>query len=58
MKILALDTSTEYLSLALSIDGKFFVRELHAGQSHSQCILPLLRELLDEAGIELGLTLT
>lgn len=53
MKILALDTSTEYLSLALCLDGKVHVRELLAGQMHSQRILPLLRELLDEAGIEL-----
>jgi tRNA threonylcarbamoyladenosine biosynthesis protein TsaB len=53
MKILALDTSTEYLSLALVLDGKAFVRDQHAGQTHSQRILPLLRELLDEAGIEL-----
>jgi tRNA threonylcarbamoyladenosine biosynthesis protein TsaB len=54
MKILALDTSTEYLSLALVLDGKAFVRDLHAGQTHSQRILPLLRELLDEAGVELS----
>ena len=53
MRVLALDTSTEYLSLALSLDGKVFARELLAGQSHSQRILPLLRELLDEAGVEL-----
>lgn len=51
MRLLALDTSTEYLSLALWLDGKAHVRELLAGQSHSQRILPLLRELLDEAGI-------
>jgi tRNA threonylcarbamoyladenosine biosynthesis protein TsaB len=54
MKILALDTSTEYLSLALVLDGKAFVRDLHAGQTHSQRILPLLRGLLDEAGVELA----
>jgi len=53
MKILALDTSTEYLSLALSLNGKILTRDIHAGQSHSQQILPLLRELLDEAGITL-----
>lgn len=52
MKILALDTSTEYLSLALQLEGKVYKRDIHAGQSHSQQILPLLRELLDEAGIE------
>ena len=54
MKILALDTSTEYLSLALVLDGKEFIRDLHAGQTHSQRILPLLRELLDEAGVDLA----
>lgn len=53
MKLLALDTSTEYLSLALSLDGQLHARDLHAGQTHSQRILPLLRELLDEAGIAL-----
>jgi tRNA threonylcarbamoyladenosine biosynthesis protein TsaB len=53
MKLLALDTSTEYLTLALLLDGEMRTRELHAGQTHSQRILPLLRELLDEAAIEL-----
>ncbi|MFL9711239.1 tRNA (adenosine(37)-N6)-threonylcarbamoyltransferase complex dimerization subunit type 1 TsaB [Methylobacillus sp. Pita1] len=53
MKLLALDTSTEYLSLALLLDGRFAERELLAGQSHSQRILPLLRELLNEAGVGL-----
>ena len=54
MRILALDTSTEYLSLALLLDGQRHVRALHAGQTHSQHILPLLRELLIEAGIEMN----
>ncbi|MCB5186513.1 tRNA (adenosine(37)-N6)-threonylcarbamoyltransferase complex dimerization subunit type 1 TsaB [Methylobacillus caricis] len=54
MNILALDTSTEYLSLALLLDGRLIQREMLAGQSHSQRILPLLRELLDEAGVELS----
>jgi tRNA threonylcarbamoyladenosine biosynthesis protein TsaB len=53
MKLLALDTSTEYLTLALSLDGEIRTRELHAGQAHSQRILPLLRELLDETGMAL-----
>lgn len=53
MKILALDTSTEFLSLALWLNGKIFTRDLLAGQTHSQQILPLLRELLDEAGLDL-----
>jgi tRNA threonylcarbamoyladenosine biosynthesis protein TsaB len=54
MKILALDTSTEYLSLALWLDGKIFTRDMLAGQAHSQRILPLLGELLGEAGIASG----
>ncbi len=53
MKLLAFDTSTEFLSLALSLDGELSVREMLAGQKHSSLILPLLRELLDEAGVEL-----
>lgn len=57
MNILALDTSTEYLSLALLLaDGdhqRIHERNLHAGQTHSQQVLPLLRELLDEAGLSM-----
>lgn len=54
MKILALDTSTEYLSLALWLGGEVFTRDLHAGQTHSQRILPLLGELLKEAKITIA----
>jgi tRNA threonylcarbamoyladenosine biosynthesis protein TsaB len=54
MKILALDTSTEYLSLALSLDGKILTRDIHAGQTHSQLILPLLHELLGEAKVSIN----
>jgi tRNA threonylcarbamoyladenosine biosynthesis protein TsaB len=53
MNILALDTSTEFLSLALDVAGEIRVREMLAGQKHSSLILPLLRELLDEAGVSL-----
>ncbi|MDH4456257.1 MAG: tRNA (adenosine(37)-N6)-threonylcarbamoyltransferase complex dimerization subunit type 1 TsaB [Candidatus Methylopumilus sp.] len=53
MQILAIDTSTEFLSLALWLDGRVLSRDIHAGQTHSQQILPTLRELLDEAQIEL-----
>ncbi|CAG0949887.1 tRNA threonylcarbamoyladenosine biosynthesis protein TsaB [Methylophilaceae bacterium] len=54
MRLLALDTSTEYLSLALACDGKTFLRHIHAGQTHSQQILPRIRELLDEAGASMN----
>lgn len=53
MKILAIDTSTEFLSLALWLDGRGLSRDIHAGQTHSQQILPTLRELLNEAEVEL-----
>lgn len=53
MRILALDTSTEYLSLALLLDGETLSRDLRAGQQHSELILPMTQELLAEAGIAL-----
>jgi tRNA threonylcarbamoyladenosine biosynthesis protein TsaB len=54
MKLLTFDTSTEFLSLALWHDGALSTRELRAGQKHSELILPLVRELLDEAGWKLA----
>ena len=53
MQILAIDTSTEFLSLALWLNGRVLSRDIHAGQTHSQQILPTLCTLLDEAKIEL-----
>ena len=53
MNILALDTSTEYLSLCLSLAGEVYAHDSHAGQSHSREILPALRALLDKAGVEI-----
>ena len=54
MRILALDTSTEYLSLALQLDGNTLCYDALAGQSHSQQILPQIRALLNEANVELS----
>lgn len=54
MRVLALDTSTEYLSLALLINGETLVRETHAGQRHSELTLPMLEVLLVEAGVSLN----
>lgn len=54
MRTLALDTSTEYLSLALQLDGTSLRYDALAGQSHSQQILPQIRVLLNEANIELA----
>ncbi|MES2365193.1 MAG: tRNA (adenosine(37)-N6)-threonylcarbamoyltransferase complex dimerization subunit type 1 TsaB [Pseudomonadota bacterium] len=54
MRILAFDTSTEYCSVALLQDGVFSVREIHAGQTHSQILLPMCQEVLAEAQISLA----
>lgn len=53
MNLLALDTSTEYLSLAIWRDAGIAGREVRAEQRHTELILPLLRELLAEAGLRL-----
>lgn len=56
--ILALETSTEHCSCALLIDDPAGVRLCergeHAGQAHSERILPMAAAVLAEAGIELG----
>src|SRR5688500_2270663 len=53
MKILALDTSTEYCSVALSIDGALDERETRAGQRHSELVLGMVDALLRARGVHL-----
>lgn len=53
MKILALDTSTDYCSVALAIDGDAGVREMRAGQSHSSLVLRMVDELLRSRNMRL-----
>lgn len=53
MKLLAFDTSTEYLSLAVQHGGEVFTFDTLAGQSHSQIILPQIQALLEKAGLQL-----
>lgn len=50
MLILALETSSELGSCALWHDGSVVERFCPAGRSHSETLLPLVRELLAEAG--------
>ena len=50
MNILALDTSTEYCSAALWLDGAVLSRNMHAGQKHSEMLMPMLDALFREAG--------
>lgn len=54
MKILALDTSTEYCSVALLHGIHVGSDEVHAGQKHSELLLPMIDRLLNDAGIRLG----
>lgn len=53
MKLLALDTSTEYCSAALWLDGAVLARRVLAGQQHSSLLLPMVDELLREADLSL-----
>jgi tRNA threonylcarbamoyladenosine biosynthesis protein TsaB len=53
LKILAFDTSSEYCSIALWMDGEILSRRVFAGQRHSELLLPMLQELLARAGLML-----
>ena len=54
MNLLALDTSTEFLSLALQLGDKIVTHHQHAGQAASQLVLPQIQALLDSANIKLS----
>ena len=51
MKLLAFDTATEACSAALSIDGEVRERFAVAPRGHARLLLPMIEELLEEAGI-------
>ena len=53
MKLLVLDTSTEYCSAALSLDGQVLAFRVLAGQRHSALVLPMIEELLRDGGVTL-----
>lgn len=52
-KILALDTATENCSVALLVDDKVYVRSEVAPRDHTKKILPMVDEVLKEAGVSL-----
>lgn len=54
MRLLALDTATECCSAALLIDGRLLTREAELVRGHGERILPMIDELLREAGIGLS----
>jgi len=55
LKILAFDTSTEYCSTALCLgDAGIVKKEIHADRQHSELLLPMIRETLSEAELQLS----
>lgn len=54
MNLLAFDTSTEFLSIAIVRGEVLFSFDTLAGQSHSQLILPEIQKLLTSADIPLS----
>ena len=54
MKILALETSTDFCSVALWRDGELDGIEQHVGQSHSERLLAMVSELLARHGLEIA----
>jgi tRNA threonylcarbamoyladenosine biosynthesis protein TsaB len=54
VKILALDTATENCSAALLLDGAIITRERQLEHGHAGQILPMIDEVLGEAGLTLG----
>ncbi|MFL6582213.1 MAG: tRNA (adenosine(37)-N6)-threonylcarbamoyltransferase complex dimerization subunit type 1 TsaB [Burkholderiales bacterium] len=55
MNLLALDTSTEYCSVALLRNGQQLTHlEIHAVQRHSELVLPMIEQLLLAAGMAVG----
>jgi tRNA threonylcarbamoyladenosine biosynthesis protein TsaB len=51
VKVLAIDTATENCSAALLIDGNLQSREIEMERGHAERILPMIDELLCEAGL-------
>lgn len=52
--LLAIETSTERLSLAIQRSDRLFACEVDAGQRHSELALPMMHALLDEAALTLS----
>lgn len=54
MNLLAIDTSTDRASLALTVDGQVFVQEQAGVKTHALILLPLIDALLKQAAIGIG----
>lgn len=54
MKILAFETSTEYCSVALHLDGRTLAKEILAHHQHSELLLSMVHDILAEAELTLA----
>ena len=54
MKLLALDTATEALSVSLAVDDRQLDRYVELDRGHAEQLLPMVEAMLAEAGIALG----
>jgi tRNA threonylcarbamoyladenosine biosynthesis protein TsaB len=53
MNLLSIDTSTEFLSLAIQAGDTLFTHHQHMGNASSELILPQIQVLLDTANVSL-----
>jgi tRNA threonylcarbamoyladenosine biosynthesis protein TsaB len=53
MQVLALETGSEWCSVAVGDGARWVVHEEHAGRTHSERILPMIDAALVEAGVTL-----
>lgn len=53
MKILAIDTTTKKAAVALKIDDNIYSKEIDNEITHSEKLLPLLDQILNEVGVNL-----
>jgi tRNA threonylcarbamoyladenosine biosynthesis protein TsaB len=51
MNLLAIETATETVSVALSLNGEVVERYQHAPRQHAELLLPWVKQLLAEAGV-------
>src|SRR6267143_6478695 len=54
MKFAAFETSSEWCSVAISVRGEIIALERRAGHRHSELALPMLQELLGNAGLRVA----
>lgn len=51
--LLAIDTSTTYLSIGLYVGGEYYVTHQHVGHRHSDYILPIIHDLLHQHQLDI-----